>query len=420
MPGQKGKEMEIYRIAGIDVHKKMLAVVIGDAAAPGELRYENRGFGAEAEDLEKLRDWLRERQVHVVVMESTAQYWKGVWAVLEEAGFHLELAQAQSNKAPQGRKRDFADAQRLVRRFLADELDLSFVPNPEQRLWRTMTRAKEQLVRERVRLKGQLDSFLEECRIRLSSHVTDLLGVGSRRMMDAVAAGMADPVAIAELATEGLRATREQLAGALRGAVAMNPVQRKMLAMLLERLDLIERQIEELDRNTAEALRAHQDAVERLAEMPGIGVDSAQRMIAEVGPQARAFDTAGKLAGWVGCCPGREESAGVSRNDRSPKGNRWMRTLLNQSANAAVKNKGSVFEIRYHRLKGKIGHGKAIWAVAHSMCRVLWKILHAGVRYEERGQILNPQAARYRRNRLARNLRRLGYQVTLTPLLPAP
>ena len=117
--------METYRVAGIDVHKKVLAVAIGDAAAPGELRFENRSFGAEAEDLEKLRDWLKERQVRVVVMESTAQYWKGVWEVLEEAGFDLELAQAQSNKAPQGRKRDFADARRLVRRYLADELDLS-------------------------------------------------------------------------------------------------------------------------------------------------------------------------------------------------------------------------------------------------------------------------------------------------------
>src|ERR1700691_626098 len=144
--------MERHRIAGIDVHKKVLAVVIGDVAAPGELRFESRSFGAEAEDLGKLRDWLRERQVQVVVMESTAQYWKGVWAVLLAAGFYPQLAQAQSNKAPQGRKRHFADAQRLVRRFRADELDLSFVPNPEQRLWRTMTRAKEQLVRERVRL----------------------------------------------------------------------------------------------------------------------------------------------------------------------------------------------------------------------------------------------------------------------------
>src|ERR1700677_4343170 len=99
MPGQKGKGMEIYRIAGIDVHKKMLAVVIGDAAAPGELRYENRGFGAEAEDLEKLRDWLRERQVQVVVMESTAQYWKGVWAGLGGAGFPPSFVQGQTKQA---------------------------------------------------------------------------------------------------------------------------------------------------------------------------------------------------------------------------------------------------------------------------------------------------------------------------------
>ena len=128
--------------------------------------------------------WLRERNVGEVVMESTAQYWKPVWLDLEPHFGKLHLAQAHSNRAPKGRKNDFRDAKRLTRRLLAGELILSFVPDPEQRAWRTITRGKHQLVRDRVRLQNQLEALLEEARIKLSSVISDLLGVSGRRILD--------------------------------------------------------------------------------------------------------------------------------------------------------------------------------------------------------------------------------------------
>src|SRR5580658_5827772 len=266
-------------------------------------------------------------------MESTAQYWKPVWQALE-GGYKLELAQAQSNKAPKGRKRDFADAERLARRYVAGELILSFVPNEEQRLWRTMTRTKQQLTRDRVRLQAQLEGFLEEARIKLSSHVSDLLGLGSRLMLQALAEGETSPARIAALATQGLKATQEELQDALSAAVTMNPLQRRVLGLFLERLILLETQMDTLEKSAAEALRQHQASVQRLAAVPGLGADSAQQIIAEVGPQAATFPSAEQMASWIGCCPGREESAEVSKNNRSPKGNRFMRRILNQAANA--------------------------------------------------------------------------------------
>ena len=147
-----------YRIAGIDVHKRMLAVVVIDAAREGEFEFERRKFGATAGELCLLAEWLGQQEVREVVMESTAQYWKPVWRELEER-FTLHLAQAQSNRAPKGRKSEFVDAERLVRRHMAGELILSFVPDPEQRLWRTMTRSKHQLGRDRVRLHNQIEAF---------------------------------------------------------------------------------------------------------------------------------------------------------------------------------------------------------------------------------------------------------------------
>jgi transposase len=388
------------KVAGIDVHKKMLAVPITDAAEIGEFRFERRKFAADPAELTVLAEWLAGQEVKEVVMKSTAQYWKPVWQALERQR-KLYLAQAHSNKAPKGRKRDFADAERLVRRHIAGEPILCFVPDQEQRLWRTMTRTKQQLRRDRVRLQNQREGFLEEVRIKLSSHVSDLLGLGSK---------------IAALATHGLQASQEALQDALSAAALLNPLQRQVLTLFLERLVLLETQIETLDKSVAEALRQYHNAVRRLAEVPGLGADSAQQIIAEVGPQAATFPSAEQLASWVGCCPGREESAEVSRSNRSPKGNRFMRRLLNQAANAAIRAKGSVFEILYRRLAAKRGHFKAVWAVAHRMCRIIWKILHQGVIYEERGQQPNPQTLRERTRKLVRDLRRLGYQVELTPL----
>lgn len=167
--------METYPVAGMDVHQKMLAVVVTDAAQPGEYHFERPKFGTGAEELRLLAAWLGEQGVREAVRESTAQYGKPVWQTLE-GQCELHWAQAQSNRAPHGRRRDFADAERLVRRHIAGELILSFVPGEEQRLWRTMTRTKHQLRRDRVRLQNQLQGFVEESRIQLSSQVSDLLG----------------------------------------------------------------------------------------------------------------------------------------------------------------------------------------------------------------------------------------------------
>src|ERR1700726_2829845 len=341
-----------YRIAGIDVHKKVLAVVVSNVEVEGEYQFERRMFGSNPEQLRSLAAWLVEQEVEEVVMESTAQYWKPVWETLErywkpirqnregagQKSGSLHLAQAQSNRGRRGRKRDFPDAERLVKRLVARELTLSFVPDVEQRLWRTVTRKKYQLRCDRVRLQNQVESLFEEAHIKLSSIVSDLFGVSARRMLKALAEGETDPAALAALADKRLRATPEQLCDALGACTELNPVYRRLLKMAMEQLQFLEQQISQLDQEMASLLRQHQDAVERLAEVPGLGVDSAQQIIAEVGPTAATFPSAEKLSSWVGACPGDEESAGVNYSHRSPQGNRHMRRLLNQTANAPVKD----------------------------------------------------------------------------------
>jgi transposase len=180
-----------YKIAGIDVPKKVLMVVAVDASTP-ESKPERRRFATMPSDLRRLSIWLREQGVEEAVMESTAQYWRSVGLELEPY-LHLHLAQAFSNRAPRGRKHDFKDAERWVRRLIANELILSFVPGEEQRTWRNMTRMKTQLTRDRVRLQNQMECLLEEMRIQLSMVVSDLLGASGLRILRAWAEGETDP-----------------------------------------------------------------------------------------------------------------------------------------------------------------------------------------------------------------------------------
>jgi len=414
-----------YKIAGIDVHKKMLAVVVADVEVEGEYEFERRPFGTSPQQLRLLAEWLIQQEVEEAVMESTAQYWRPVWEALERywkptcqqrkgespMSGALHLAQPLSNRGRRGRKRDFPDAERLVKRLVAQELTLSFVPDAEQRLWRTVTRRKNQLTRDRVRLQNQLEALLEEAHIKLSSLVSDLLGASARRMLKALAEGETNPTTLAALADKRLHATQEQLSDALGACTELSPTYRRLLRMMLEELQLLEQQIGQLGQEIAALLSPYQDAVMRLAEVPGLGVDSAQQIIAEVGAAAATFPSPQHLSSWVGACPGDEESAGVSKSHRSPKGNRPMRRILNQSANAAVKFKGSIFAIVYHRLVPRLGHHQSIGAIAHRLCRLIWMILHNRIQYEERGPAVIETSKRKRTARMVRQLRKLGYRV---------
>lgn len=402
-------------VAAIDVHKRMLAVVVAELRQE-QIEYRQRKFGTTHGELEQLADWLRQQQVTEVAMESTAQYWRPVWMALE-GRFRLHLAQPRSTLAPRGRKSDFADATRIVRRLLAEDLTLSYVPDREQRQWRTMTRMRVRMTTQQTRLRNQMEGLLEEGRIKLSSVISDLVGVSGRAILWAMVRGMVDPGELAALASQRLRTPTAQLEEALRGR--LDPASRLLLKMLLEQWEQFQTHIEQLEMHMITALQNWEQATTRLLEIPGISRVAAQQIIAEVGPEARAFLAPEKLASWVGVCPGTNQSAEVSYSARSAKGNPMLRRLLTQCAWAAVKVKDSIFDQKFRALLPRLGAKAAIWAIAHRLLRVIWKVLHDKVQYVEQG-ILDPASVERRRNRYVRQLRKLGYAVALTPLEPRP
>src|SRR5215469_8322312 len=299
------RQEEAMKIAGIDVHKKVWMVVVIDASTPEE-KPTRRAIGHDAERVAALPNLVTgaggRRGGHGIHRSVRAVGWLEL-----EPHRRLHLAQAFSNRAPRGRKHDFKEAERLVRRLTANELILSFVPNGEQRNWRSLTRMKVQLTRDRVRLQSQMECLLEEMRIKRSIVVSNLLGASGLRILHALAEGETDPKKLAQLGDERLHCTEEQLVDALTGRV--QPMHRGMLGLQLQRLPLIDQQMAELHHMIAQVMKSHQDAVIRLAEVPGLGVDSAQQIIAEVGAQASTFSSAAELTAWVGTCPGKGESA---------------------------------------------------------------------------------------------------------------
>jgi transposase len=422
----------MYRIAGIDVHKKVLAVVVVEFEGTQQA-IQRRKVPYSPEQLRKLAEWFVAWEVEEVVMESTAQYWQALWHTLEvewqpqrrqrpgappKAGT-LHLAQAQSNRAPHGRKNDFADAERLVRRLVAEELILSFVPGPEQRLWRTLMRRRTQLMEARSTLQSQVEGFLEQAHVKLATLASDLFGVSMLRILEALGQGERDSQVLLGMVESNMKTPAEQWMDVLRPCCEWDRHYRLVIGQMVAELRLIDAQVKELENSAAELMAPYQDAVQRLAEIPGMGLVSALLVIAEIGPRAESFPSAGDLSSWVGVIPGENITAGHNYSTHSPHGNRHLRRLLNQVAHAAVKTKGSIFELKFQKFRARMPYKPAIWCVAHFICELLWMILHKGVRYEERGPGLIVQNQRKRMNRMRRHLKAHGY-VVLPPNTPQP
>lgn len=400
------------RLAAIDVHKRVLMVVVVSREAPEVVVAQHR-FLTTRSELRKLSSWLGEQGVDELVMESTAQYWWPIWVELEDQ-FALHLAQARSNKAPRGRKTDFGDACRLARRFVSGDLSFSFVPGVEQRSWRRLARTWKSLGEQIVEIRNEIEALLEEGQIKLATVVSDMLGVSGRRVLQALADGETNLDELVGKFHHRVRASKAQRRDALDGRLPA--AHRLVLKQHLERIAMLERQQGEMEQELTQQLKPHEEQVRRLTKVPGINVVAGQHLLAEIGPHVAAFPTPGQFASWAGACPGRQESAGESRSNRSPKGNRYVRALLCQIAHAATRTKGSYWESLYQRWVRRMPATKALWAVAHRMLRLIWKLLATGVDYEERGpRQLDPARLAARMKRLRTEFRRHGYEVTFQP-----
>lgn len=396
-------------VAGIDVHKKMLAVVVR-REQEGQGEYEKRKFGTTQIEIASLAAWLQHQQVSEVVMESTAQYWRPVWYGLE-AHFQLHLTHPLKTKAPRGRKRDYRDAQRLADRWRSGDLEESFIPGAEQRSWRWLTRTRVDLKCKIGLVRNQVEGLLEQGGIKLTAVASDVFGVSGWAMLEQIAKGETDIEVLVKQARGTLRKKEAHLKEALAGR--LEPVYQMLLKQYMDQVRLLRQQIGEINQALGLAMKEHAACLYRLCQIPGIQMDAAQELLAEIGPRAAAFASPERFASWVGVCPGSQESAGVSYSQRSAKGNRFLRRLLCQIAWGAIHTKESFFAGLFARLQHRIEGKGAAWAVAHRIAKVIWLVLHEGRDYQERGPAPRNLQTLFRKlRRLTREFAAQGIEVS--------
>ncbi len=405
----------VERCAGLDVHKDSIVACVRTPGEGGERRQETRSFSTTTRGLLLMHDWLASFGVTLVGMESTGVYWKAPYYLLE-GDFECWLLNAHHLKAVPGRKTDVRDAEWICQLLEHGLVRPSFVPPREIRELRDLTRYRKALIQERTREVQRLDKVLQDAGIKLSSVASEVLGVSGRAMLEALVSGTHDPAVLAELAKGALRkklpALREALEGRFRAHHAL------ILGEILAHIDYLDEAIERLSAEVQQRIAPFAKEVALLDTIVGVDQRAAEVILAEIGADMRRFPSARHLASWAGRCPGNNESAGKHGPERTRKGSKWLAITLTQCANAAARSKGTYFASQYARLKGRRGHNKAIGAVAHSILVIAYHVLSRRQSYADLGPdylLLRDNAEAYK-NRLVRQLERLGHKVTLEPL----
>jgi transposase len=407
-------ELLIECCAGLDVHKASVTATVRIPDQVGGRLQQTRSFRATTAGLVLLGDWLASFGVTVVGMESTGVYWRPVYYLLED-DFQCWLLNAAHLRNVPGRKTDVADSVWICQLVEHGLVRPSFVPPKPIRELRDLTRYRKALIQERTREAQRLQKVLEDAGIKLGTVASDVLGASGRAMLDALVSGTHDPAVLAELAKGRLRAKLPALREALEGRFRTHHA--LLLGELLAHLDYLDEAIDRLSNQVARVVAPFSPLLALLITIPGVSQRTAEVILAEVGTDMGQFPSAGHLASWAGICPGNNESAGKHRAGTTRKGSRWLRVALIEAANAAARGKGTYLASQYARLKGRRGHKKAIVAVAHSILVIAWHLLSTGQPYSDLGAdwFLQRHSSEAYRNRLVRQLERMGHKVTLEP-----
>lgn len=395
---------------GIDVHAAQLTACLRRVSEDGQITTEVVEYGTTYGALVAFRSWLQAHQCPIVAIESTGVYWKPVYHVLSEA-VEVHLANSRDVRQRPGKKTDKRDATWIAELLAHGLITPSFVPPPKIRALRDLTRTRVSLVQMCTQAKNRIYKRLEDTNIKLASVVSDLFGKSARRMLEALVAGERDPAKLSAMALGTLRGKIPQLEVALEGQFTEHHA--KLIKGALELVDVLGRQIAEMDQQLQELMSEMTPQLEQLDSIPGVSEITARDLIAEIGLDMRRFGSASRLASWAGLSPGNNESAGKRRKGRTRKGNRYLRRVLVQCAWATRKT--STFLGRtFRRLEARLGSKKAAMAVAHKILVIIYHLLLEGTFYEEeRYDRLLPKQEERERKRAIKALERLGFSVTL-------
>ncbi len=393
-----GTAMEVVypRCSGLDVHKRFVVASLS-IIEQGQRRKELRQFSTMANELLVLKEWL---------------YWKPIFHLLE-GDFEVVLVNAQHMKAVPGRKTDVKDAEWITDLLQHGLLKASFIPSSEQQAVRDLTRTRMRLTQERTRLINRIQKVLEDANIKLSSVVSDIMGMTGQAILMALVAGQEDPEYLSHLARGSLVKKEDQLQAALQGKLF--PHHRIVLEELLPLIASLDRSMARFDREVAERLRRFDALMARIDAVTGLSRRSIEVLFGELGWDMSRFPDAAHAASWVGICPGQHETGGKQLSGRTRQGNRWAKTVLIQAAHAAGHTQTYLGE-QYRRISARRGSKKAAMAVGHSILVIFYHMVKTGEPYHEKGADYFTNVTKEKiQRRLVRQLERLGNTVILQP-----
>jgi transposase len=435
-------EQILERVAAVDVAKAsgMVCTRVPHQARTGKRRTRVQLVDATTNAILELGGHLAAEGIEKVTLESTSDYWRIWFYLLEAAGLDVQLVRARDVKQASGRpKTDKLDAVWLAKLTERGMLRPSFVPPAEIRQLRDYTRLRTDLARERTRHYSRLEKLLEDALIKVSAVASKLDTKSVRDMLEALIGGERDPEVLASLARGRMRSKHDRLVQALTGK--FDDHHGELARMLLDQIDALSAQIGKLTTRIGEliaAIPAAQGidadgstgpdagrgqgapvlpAVDRLDEVTGIGREAAQAIIAEIGLHMSVFPTAAHLVSWAKLSPRTIQSGAKSRSGKTGKGNPYLKGVLGEAAAAAGKTDTFLGE-RYRRLARRRGKLKAMVAIARSILVIVWHLLtDRATRYHDLGASYH--ASRIDQNRKMRNhvrqLEALGYTVNLAP-----
>jgi len=406
----------LYRCcAGMDVHKESVSVCVRRRVrGNGKVETEEAVFGTFTQDLERLLQWLKERKVKQVAMESTGVYWIPVWNVLESGKYKVEmtLVNPANVRALQGQKTDRIDARRIAEYLQYGLLRASFVPPRPVRQMRELTRMRVHIQQDRNRVINRIGRLPETVNIKLGSVAKKITCKSGRAILNRLAAESRQPERLAKLALGRLKEKIPQLILALDGRPDEHF--RWLLSRLLKKLESLDAELAGIDARLCEQTAEHEEVLRRLCTIPGVEMTTARVLIAELGTDMTQFPSAAHAASWAGLCPGNAESAGKRFSGRTRKGDRYVRRILVQSAWAAARTRDCFLAAVFNRVAHRRGMKKAAVAVAHRILAIAWSIIRNGTEYQERGgdhfDRLHPERTA---RKLLRRLERIASEIAL-------
>lgn len=401
----------VYRCCcGIDVHKKVIVACLVNG---GE--QELREFGTTTSEIKTLANWLTESGCEMIAMESTGVFWKPLYNLFELMDLDAMIVNAAHMKALPGRKTDVKDAEWIADLLRHGLLKASYIPNREQRELREITRYRKSLTEERCREVNRLQKILEGANIKLDSVVKDITGKSARKLLQRIIDDdIPDSDEVSKLVHGRMRPKLDQIVASIEGITT--PLQRKLLAQIIDHIDDLNRRIGELDKLVQEYMAEYEAAIEAIDEIPGIARRSAEVILAEIGLDMGRFPSVAHLCSWAGVCPGNYQSAGRRKHGKTTKGNKALKTILTQCAKSAKTVKSSYFFAQYQRISARRGKNRATLAVAHSMLIAIYHILKNKTAFHDLGSDYYDSFNRDRKiNSYLKRLKALGWEPDAIP-----